>query len=440
MLFRSIKETLNNAIFNSVDLPPKRLFQAHGYDDYNDNNLLITERKDDYNRININIQNNINHRIDSNYNYDNEERNDNSDKNNNISSDNADSSSDDSSSIDESENSFNGLAYENIHINNVENNVIQINNYNHFDLYNDIEQHIDNNDNINKKEDDGIRSHNIILRTKLETNVGNEMRKTSNMRYHDNRKYSQRVKQTLDNQNPKHQMKWKPDYKKPFNSNPIFNNNYYLQSPVLIERGLTSQIETNNANNKNKAKFKSRVTSNKEGESRAPGRGKLDFRDKNQKVKPTDDDNEKDFEGDGNRNGINETSRSDSYTIRDHPNMKESGDAEIVQRIFKESMKLNKDNFSKHKIEENEQHLVPEITRLRIAKPTSFVEEGGEKFEEKDIYKCADCPKVFRQRSQWKRHVDCIHLKIAKFVCIECTKAFKRSDHLKNHIRRIHGV
>lgn len=53
-------------------------------------------------------------------------------------------------------------------------------------------------------------------------------------------------------------------------------------------------------------------------------------------------------------------------------------------------------------------------------------------------FNCGFCDKIFKQRSQWKRHVDCIHLKLAKFLCPTCHKAFKRSDHLKNHIRRIH--
>ncbi|GME96789.1 unnamed protein product [Ambrosiozyma monospora] len=53
-------------------------------------------------------------------------------------------------------------------------------------------------------------------------------------------------------------------------------------------------------------------------------------------------------------------------------------------------------------------------------------------------YGCDLCEKTFRQKSQWKRHVDCVHLKIAKFECEECGRLFKRTDHLKNHLHRMH--
>ncbi|GMG19344.1 unnamed protein product [Ambrosiozyma monospora] len=53
-------------------------------------------------------------------------------------------------------------------------------------------------------------------------------------------------------------------------------------------------------------------------------------------------------------------------------------------------------------------------------------------------YACDQCEKTFRQKSQWKRHVDCVHLKIAKFECEKCGKLFKRTDHLKNHLQRLH--
>jgi hypothetical protein len=116
--------------------------------------------------------------------------------------------------------------------------------------------------------------------------------------------------------------------------------------------------------------------------------------------------------------------------------------SDIVMQIFKESMKKNKDTYPKGKPTDRSKLPTPKITKLRVARCDP---EKGEttikmdEYEERSIYKCAQCPKTFKQRSQWKRHVDCIHLKIAKFVCVKCNKPFKRSDHLKNHIRRIHG-
>lgn len=116
---------------------------------------------------------------------------------------------------------------------------------------------------------------------------------------------------------------------------------------------------------------------------------------------------------------------------------------DVVMEIFRESMRKNKDNFLKTKPRDKSNTPIPKITKLKV---TRCIPKLGDPtlrasmYEEKDIFRCAQCPKVFKQRSQWKRHVDCIHLKIAKFVCIKCGKAFKRSDHLKNHIRRIHGT
>ncbi|TID28961.1 hypothetical protein CANINC_002229 [Pichia inconspicua] len=133
-------------------------------------------------------------------------------------------------------------------------------------------------------------------------------------------------------------------------------------------------------------------------------------------------------------------------------------ETDIVQRLFKESMKKNKDNFNrikttdmglttskiaKLKVPRNASNIVREPTKSVISTYSDDVEnieKVPKDSHQKDIFECSECPKVFRQRSQWKRHVDCIHLKIAKFVCIKCNKAFKRSDHLKNHIRRIHAA
>lgn len=134
-------------------------------------------------------------------------------------------------------------------------------------------------------------------------------------------------------------------------------------------------------------------------------------------------------------------------------------ETDIVQQLFKESMRRNKDNFSKMKTANSINLATPKMAKLKVTRnasnitrepkktatlPNSETEETIEAapkdLTQKDIFECSECPKVFRQRSQWKRHVDCIHLKIAKFVCIKCNKAFKRSDHLKNHIRRIHAI
>lgn len=53
-------------------------------------------------------------------------------------------------------------------------------------------------------------------------------------------------------------------------------------------------------------------------------------------------------------------------------------------------------------------------------------------------HECPRCKKVFKQRSQIKRHIDCVHLKLTKYVCPFCVIKFKRSDHLTNHVKRIH--
>lgn len=121
----------------------------------------------------------------------------------------------------------------------------------------------------------------------------------------------------------------------------------------------------------------------------------------------------------------------------------QSKNKDVVMEIFRESMKKNKDNFLKSKPRDKSNTPIPKITKLKVARCIPKLGDPtlrANLYEEKDIFRCAQCPKVFKQRSQWKRHVDCIHLKIAKFVCIKCGKAFKRSDHLKNHIRRIHGT
>lgn len=108
-------------------------------------------------------------------------------------------------------------------------------------------------------------------------------------------------------------------------------------------------------------------------------------------------------------------------------------DNDIVLEIFRASLKRNKDNFAKTK--SSDVLLATKIPRVRAQRSNK---KNPNKAKD-NIYKCLQCPKEFKQRSQWKRHIDCIHLKIAKFACIKCGKAFKRSDHLKNHIRRIHG-
>ena len=121
----------------------------------------------------------------------------------------------------------------------------------------------------------------------------------------------------------------------------------------------------------------------------------------------------------------------------------QSKNKDVVMEIFRESMRKNKDNFLKSKPRDKSNTPIPKITKLKVARCIPKLGDPtlrASMYEEKDIFRCAQCPKVFKQRSQWKRHVDCIHLKIAKFVCIKCGKAFKRSDHLKNHIRRIHGT
>lgn len=116
----------------------------------------------------------------------------------------------------------------------------------------------------------------------------------------------------------------------------------------------------------------------------------------------------------------------------------EKGEKDIVLDIFRESMKKNKDNFIK-KPRHKSKPQVPKVTKLHVPRMLKN-SKNTNSHEEKGLFRCSECPKVFKQRSQWKRHVDCIHLKIAKFICVKCNKAFKRSDHLKNHIRRIHGA
>jgi uncharacterized C2H2 Zn-finger protein len=132
----------------------------------------------------------------------------------------------------------------------------------------------------------------------------------------------------------------------------------------------------------------------------------------------------------------NDKSNNDNNTSNN-----EIKDCDAVLEIFRESLKKNKSDIMKTRKRDRLIMPTPKITKLKIRKANIIngSEYSGSEFEEKDVFKCVQCPKVFKQRSQWKRHVDCIHLKIAKFVCIKCNKAFKRSDHLKNHIRRIHG-
>lgn len=55
-----------------------------------------------------------------------------------------------------------------------------------------------------------------------------------------------------------------------------------------------------------------------------------------------------------------------------------------------------------------------------------------------DYFPCPKCAKAFTQKSQWRRHIDCVHLNLVKYHCEVCSKGFKRSDHLKNHTRRMH--
>ncbi len=57
---------------------------------------------------------------------------------------------------------------------------------------------------------------------------------------------------------------------------------------------------------------------------------------------------------------------------------------------------------------------------------------------ESGSHECPRCKKVFKQRSQIKRHIDCVHLKLTKYMCPFCVIKFKRSDHLTNHVKRIH--
>lgn len=121
----------------------------------------------------------------------------------------------------------------------------------------------------------------------------------------------------------------------------------------------------------------------------------------------------------------------------------DENECDVVMEIFRESLKKNRDKLLHTKPHGKINFQAPKITKIKSSKNQSEKIDPVFRVKylhaEKNLFKCTQCPKVFKQRSQWKRHVDCIHLKIAKFVCIKCDKAFKRSDHLKNHIRRIHA-
>lgn len=51
---------------------------------------------------------------------------------------------------------------------------------------------------------------------------------------------------------------------------------------------------------------------------------------------------------------------------------------------------------------------------------------------------CPTCERGFTNKSLLKRHIDCVHLQLARYPCPYCEMKFKRTDHLNLHLRRKH--
>ena len=53
---------------------------------------------------------------------------------------------------------------------------------------------------------------------------------------------------------------------------------------------------------------------------------------------------------------------------------------------------------------------------------------------------CQECNKVFNCKSNLRRHIRGIHLRLRPFPCTLCGKCFERGDHLREHLVKKHQV
>lgn len=104
-----------------------------------------------------------------------------------------------------------------------------------------------------------------------------------------------------------------------------------------------------------------------------------------------------------------------------------------AQKYDQEEIKPKKKQQTTHKL------LEPFITTPFKPHQLKLLKNGEFTNAQDQIFPCSQCPKSFTQKSQWRRHVECVHLNLVRYHCEFCRKGFKRSDHLKNHSRRLHG-
>ena len=133
---------------------------------------------------------------------------------------------------------------------------------------------------------------------------------------------------------------------------------------------------------------------------------------------------------------------SKSYSNSDNPNdvteepkKKHPFQCDICDKLFS-----SKSNLKKH------------IDTIHLKLKSHKCEECGKTFNQKGNlkyhvnsvhlkikpYKCEECWKTFGSEQDLKRHKDAVHLKLKPFKCDECGISFATEGNLKTHINQVH--
>ena len=112
---------------------------------------------------------------------------------------------------------------------------------------------------------------------------------------------------------------------------------------------------------------------------------------------------------------------------------------EIVMDPF-ENIPTQKD-FEEKQIEENDKHDIThkenDNLKPRVKIDSQKVKSSKEKKKER-MLTCDYCDHSSSIKSNLKRHIDVVHLKLKPFKCKTCEECFNRNEYLQRHIDVVH--
>ena len=105
-------------------------------------------------------------------------------------------------------------------------------------------------------------------------------------------------------------------------------------------------------------------------------------------------------------------------------------------RPFSRNQRISK-NSEVQKTNESKQNVTKSVNKILEKGVSKIPNRVKAKSRNKKIHKCEQCGKVFTEKRNLLRHIECVHsAKPSTFKCEACNITFSRSDNLRNHQKK----